>query len=346
MQKNATAVDIEESDNFVIPDLCQINNVLFTLILTQLLALFITLISTSDRLLNWENLGLLSIFCHSVALSFALAICLTRKVLFKKSSRIITIYFMSVNILITTTLSWGGVNALLPGHFEAIELFALKSTIISACLAAIILRYFFLRQSWRRQKQAELNARIQALQARIRPHFLFNSMNSIASLIMIDPDRAENAVLDLSSLFRATLNNQQTKIPLDEEITLCRQYLNIEGLRLGDRLQVEWQLEPIPVKVEIPPLILQPLFENAIYHGIQPLTNGGLIKAQTQLSNGFLYILISNPFEQQVSNHKGNHIALENIQSRLQAIYGDEAILKTSHLDKVFTVTIRIPVMR
>jgi two-component system sensor histidine kinase AlgZ len=211
-------------------------------------------------------------------------------------------------------------------------------------LAAILLRYFFLQHQWKEQRQAELRARIQALQARIRPHFLFNSMNSIASLIAIDPQKAEDAVIDLSTIFRATLNNQTALIPVDEEIALCRRYLNIEALRLGNRLQISWKLAPSQQTVLIPPLTLQPLVENAIYHGIQPLTEGGTIAIESEIKQGYLYILISNPYDLSKQQHHGNSIALDNISSRLQAIFGVGAILKTSQLDNIFTVTLRIPV--
>ncbi|KZY88099.1 hypothetical protein A3741_24800, partial [Oleiphilus sp. HI0069] len=273
----------EQNSNFVIPDLCRINAVLFLLILTQFLALVLCLVLSSNELISWDKLGLLSIYCHSLTLSFAAVICTTRKFLFGKSPKFISIYFLSSNAIITLFFSWLGINFLLPGVITKPELFLSKSLLISSMLASILLRYFFLQHQWREQRQAELRARIQALQARIRPHFLFNSMNSIASLIAIDPQKAEDAVIDLSTIFRATLNNQTSLIPVREEIELCRRYLNIEALRLGNRLKIEWKLNNAKKKVLIPPLTLQPLVENAIYHGIQPLTEGGTISIETEL---------------------------------------------------------------
>jgi two-component system sensor histidine kinase AlgZ len=329
--------------SFVIPDLCQINSVLFLLIITQLLALVLCLVSSEYTLINWEKLGLLSIYCHTLALSFSALICTTRKFLFNQSTRIISIYFMLSSIIITWLYSWLGTTFFLPGVVAQIPLFILKSVLISSMIAGLILRYFFLQHQWREQKQAELRARIQALQARIRPHFLFNSMNSIASLISINAVQAENAVLDLSALFRATLNNQQSLIPIEEEIALCRRYLNIEALRLGKRLHIEWDINLSNLRILIPPLTLQPLFENAIYHGIQPRTEGGTISFQTYTKKGSLYILIANPYNENQVKHKGNNIALDNIMSRLKAIFGELAILKTSQLNGMFTVTLRIP---
>lgn len=343
-QDSKRVKNAERDFNFVIPDLCRINAVLFLLILTQLLALVLCLVVSDNELLSWDKLGLLSIYCHSLTLSFAAVICTTRKFLFGKSARFISIYFLSSNAVITLLFGWLGAHYLLPGIVQQPELFLTKSLLISSMLASILLRYFFLQHQWREQRQAELRARIQALQARIRPHFLFNSMNSIASLIAVDPQKAEDAVIDLSSIFRATLNNQTSLIPVDEEIALCRRYLNIEALRLGKRLKVSWKLKSSQQKVLIPPLTLQPLIENAIYHGIQPLTEGGTITIESDLKKDHLYILVSNPFDTSKQQHHGNRIALDNIGSRLQAIFGSGAILKTSQLDGIFTVTLRIPV--
>tara|TARA_R110000850_G_scaffold146857_2_gene269006 strand:+ start:61 stop:570 length:510 start_codon:yes stop_codon:yes gene_type:complete len=169
-------------------------------------------------------------------------------------------------------------------------------------------------------------------------------MNSIASLIAINPQQAEDAVLDLCSLFRATLNNQKTLIPIEEEIELCKRYLNIEALRLGERLKLDWQIKKLIKKVQIPPLTLQPLFENAIYHGIQPRIEGGTITLTCEEKNNSLSIMISNPLPESSNKHDGNHIALDNIRSRIQAIFGDHAILKTSTYNNIFTVTLRIPI--
>jgi two-component system sensor histidine kinase AlgZ len=330
-------------DFFFIPDLCKVNAVLFLLILTQLLSLVLCFTLSVDVLLDWELLGLFSLFCHAIALSFASMMCLSRTFLRRKSPFFVSIYFISINILITLGVASLGSLTLFAFILENPQLFILKSCIISGIIASILLRYFYLQAQWQQQKQAELNARIQALQARIRPHFLFNSMNSIASLITINPQKAEDAVLDLCSLFRATLNNQHTLIPMNEELSLCKRYLNIEALRLGKRLHLDWQDTGLDDYPNIPPLTLQPLFENAIYHGIQPRTEGGTITLRLEKKSDALFILISNPFSKDHVKHEGNHIALENIRSRLQAILGEQAILKTSIYNEVFTVTVRIP---
>tara|TARA_R110001592_G_scaffold177076_2_gene417347 strand:+ start:160764 stop:161813 length:1050 start_codon:yes stop_codon:yes gene_type:complete len=336
--------DLLPEDVFFIPDLCKVQAVLFLLILTQLLSLVLCLSVSSERLINWELLGYLSLFCHTLALSFAAIMCISRPYLKGKKTSLVALYFLATNLFISLSLSWLSAYIFIPYLFQHPDIFIIKTSIISSIIACILLRYFYLQAQWKEQKQSELKSRIQALQARIRPHFLFNSMNSIASLIASDPQKAEDAVLDLCSLFRATLNNQQTLIPIEEEIELCRRYLNIEALRLGDRLKLDLQIKPPSKKIQIPPLTLQPLFENAIYHGIQPRTEGGTITLLMEEKNNSLSIMLSNPFSKTDEKHQGNHIALDNIRSRVQAIFGDHAILKTSSYNNIFTVTLRIPI--
>ncbi|MFT6028666.1 MAG: two-component system sensor histidine kinase AlgZ [Oleiphilaceae bacterium] len=336
--------DIIPEDVFFIPDLCKVQAVLFLLILTQLLSLVLCLSVSNEILINWELLGYLSLFCHTLALSFASIMCISRAYLKGKNTSLVAGYFLTTNLVITLSLSWLSSYIFIPYLFQHPEIFMVKTSIISSIISCILLRYFYLQAQWKEQKQSELRSRIQALQARIRPHFLFNSMNSIASLIATNPQQAEDAVLDLCSLFRATLNNQQTLIPIEEEIELCKRYLNIEALRLGDRLKLDWQIKQPSKKINIPPLTLQPLFENAIYHGIQPRTEGGTITLITEEKNNSLSIMISNPFAETNKKHEGNRIALDNIRSRIQAIFGDHAILKTSIYNDIFTVTLRIPI--
>ncbi len=332
-----------QEDDLYIPDLCQMNGLLLILICTQLMALIIALLSATNALIDWSFLGLISVFCHSIVLSCAATICFGRRLFNNQPPTTITFFCLVVIMGFTLLFSWLGSVVLMPAIISEPGLFIIKSLIISLILGGLLLRYFYLQHQWRQQKQAELRARLQALQARIRPHFLFNSMNTIASLIESSPQQAEDAVLDLSALFRATLNNQTMLIPLEEELALCRRYLNIEGLRLGKRLIVEWHLNSHTANIQIPPLTLQPLLENAIYHGIQPRAEGGTIRIESDQSQNAFYILISNPYDTSQSSHHGNQIALDNIQSRLTALFGQAAVLKTSQLEGVFTVTLRIP---
>lgn len=326
-----------------VPNLCQSQALLFLLVVTQLLAIVIAVIDSESGIIQWHSLGLISVFCHSIVLSCAGIICQFRRFASTLNQAMLASIYLSI-ILGVTALYCLIFTRLLPQALN-IDLanFILKSLVISLILGGLILRYFYLQHQWQLQRQAELRARLEALQARIRPHFLFNSMNTIASLIAVDPEQAEDAILDLSSLFRATLNNQIMLIPVAEELALCQRYLNIETLRLGSRLKLDWQLDESIQRVKIPPLTLQPLLENAIYHGIQPKTEGGTIGIQGYCKKSIAYILISNPYEATQSEHQGNRIALDNIRSRLSAIFHNKALLKTSQMNGVFTVTLRFP---
>jgi two-component system sensor histidine kinase AlgZ len=214
--------------------------------------------------------------------------------------------------------------------------------LISAVLAGIALRYFYLDQELRLRQRAELEARIEALQARIRPHFLFNGMNSIASLIAVDPPAAEKAVEDLAALFRASLAQGATEVTLAEEVALCRSYLGIEQLRLGERLCVEWRLDGLPSELPIPSLSLQPLLENAVYHGIQALPDGGTVTVCGALEGDEVRIAVGNPLPPAAGNgHRGSGVALENIGHRLRALYGDDAAVVTSVAEGQFRAELR-----
>lgn len=324
-----------------VPDLCQLNTTLLLLLLTQILVLILSLVLSREQFLDWELLGQLSLFCQAIVMAAAALTCQLRPFYEKLSTTAVAVTFCACNLAIASTCVWLVVNYL-PSSLSLAMLLP-KTLIITLLLSLLGLRYFYLQHQWQLQKQAELGARLQALQARIRPHFLFNSMNSIASLIDLNPARAEDAVLDLAELFRATLNNQKMLVPLREELSLCKRYLNIEALRLGDRLQTQWRIAPDAADILVPSLSLQPLFENAIYHGIQPRIEGGYINIEAYRQNDCLYIMISNPCSSQPSDHKGNKVALENIRHRLAALYEQQAIFKTSEHKGEFTVTLRLP---
>ncbi|HET8708639.1 MAG TPA: histidine kinase, partial [Pseudomonadales bacterium] len=183
------------------------------------------------------------------------------------------------------------------------------------------------------------------LQSRIRPHFLFNSMNIIASLIAVDPDTAERVVEDLSDLFRASLNEAGNQVPLKQELDLCQRYIRIEQLRLGNRLQVEWDTPTLPDDSYIPLLTLQPLVENAIYHGVQSRMEGGTVKISVTIEGEKIKVRISNPFHPDASDHnqKGNRMALENIRHRLQTLYGDNANLTNSISNDIYCAELTLP---
>ncbi len=224
--------------------------------------------------------------------------------------------------------------------FEA-SLNVSRAVLLALIAAALVLYYFHLMQ--RAYSPAIAEARLQALQARIRPHFLFNSINAVLSLIRSQPKRAETALEDLSDLFRVLMGDNRELVPLSQEIALCKQYLNIEKLRLDERLQLDWHIDESTLGALIPPLILQPLLENAVYHGIEPMENGGKIMIDISSKHQDLLIDISNPYAPEKDHHSGNKMALKNIKERLQLHFDLEASLVTHQQGGRYHVFIRMP---
>jgi two-component system sensor histidine kinase AlgZ len=196
---------------------------------------------------------------------------------------------------------------------------------LAIALAALLLEYFRVRS--RAFSPALAEARLQALQARIRPHFLFNSLNAVLAIIRGDPKRAERALEDLADLFRSLLADNRQLIAMREEISLCRQYLNLEHLRLGERLQVQWTIDPGAEDALVPPMLLQPLVENAVYHGIEPGIAAGAIEIRIRLEGDRLLVTLSNPYHPEHQHRQGNRMALANIRERLQLHFDVEAKL-------------------
>ena len=208
-------------------------------------------------------------------------------------------------------------------------------------MSVIMLAYFYLRGKV--LSPALTEARLQALQARIRPHFLFNSLNAVLSLVRSEPERAERALENLSELFRVMMADSRNLSTLADEVDLCRQYLELEALRLGDRLQVAWHVDKMPPAVLVPPLMMQPLLENAVYHGIEPATQAGEIHINIYQSSGQLHIVIRNPYQHNGRHHAGNKMALNNIKKRLMLHFDVEASLRTQIGDNFYQVHISLP---
>jgi len=190
---------------------------------------------------------------------------------------------------------------------------------------------------------AMADARLMALSARIRPHFLFNSLNAVLGTIRTDPRRAESALEELSDLFRALLQEPKELVLLSEELSLCRKYLDLERLRLGERVQVQWDIDRCPVDALMPPLMLQPLLENAIYHGIEPLADPGVISIRLVSDGGMLAIELSNPVSLHQSRDTGNRLALNNIRERLSLFYGQGASLSSETRQGRYVVRVAFP---
>lgn len=336
-------------DRGFIPNFCDVTVVFMLVLLVELLALLLALVPSTHSGF-WDRLALISFFAQWLALVNASLLCGFKNWLNQQKVVVCTIVSFTLMLLVTFIFSlmvvhFGDVIGLfLSGSQQEIYYFVLRNIAISGIIYAVVLRYFYVQYQWRSNLQAQSHAQIQALKARIRPHFLFNSMNTIASLVHIDANKAEKAVEDLSDLFRASLLDA-TSHTLRQELDLTASYLDIEHLRLDDRLAVEWQLDEDVMDIEVPTLCLQPLAENAIYHGIEPASEGGKMKISAQLENNRLCLSVCNPVREQnaMSQHKGNHMAQANIKTRLSLMYGNEADFTIKAEPDLYTVSIGIP---
>ncbi|MGQ9424891.1 sensor histidine kinase [Gilvimarinus sp. F26214L] len=332
---------IEQRGDFL-PDLCKVQAV-FTLVLGgELLALALVLADSGLRPFNWTQLGNASFLIQWIVLLSAAMLCPLRPFLSRHS--LLLAGFLSYSIVLLVTLASSVIGQWLFQRTQVDWWTVGAHLLLAAIFGGIVLRYFYIQQQLLTQEEAELTARIQALQSRIRPHFLFNSMNSIVSLIGSDPDRAERLVEDLSDLFRASLATPG-QVPVTQELNLCRQYVSIEQLRLGRRLKVDWRIGPYPEDCRMPSLLLQPVIENAIYHGIQPRAEGGTVEIWLEARHNQLRITVRNPLPRRTEENvrPGNRMAMDNILNRLAALYGDRAAFRAEAEDDTFRTEIRIP---
>ncbi len=331
---------------FFLPSFCSIRMVFAVVITAELLAVVLTLGSARPWAVFPTELSLLSLYVQWIALSGAAVLCAAGPWLRRLSNGLAGFLAWLVLLLVTLVVAFT-VTRFLGDVVNTGEplAFVLRSLGICAIVSALTLHYLYLQYLWRRQVEAEAQARFQALQSRIRPHFLFNSMNTIASLTRSDPGLAEEAVQDLSDLFRASLSDSDRTSTLGEELDLARGYLRIESLRLGDHMRVVWDLESLPEEAPMPALLLQPLLENAVNHGIAPASNPGTISITGRYRRNRVNLGIRNslPGPDTESRHKGNRMALENIGERLQGFFGDQASLGTGVVDGEHQVRLVFP---
>jgi two-component system sensor histidine kinase AlgZ len=254
-------------------------------------------------------------------------------------------------LAITALISWipvrlvpVGVEYLLPP--EGLAGLMARSLGVCAIVTAFLMRYLYLHYLWRRQMEAESQAHFQSLQARIRPHFLFNSINTIANLTHTDPRLAEELLQDLADVFRAALAERGKRTTLQDELELSRRYLHIEKQRLGERMGVIWDVEELPKEAALPPLILQPLVENAVYHGVQPSRKPGNIGIVGRYRRGQVNLSVRNSLPEntvQAYHENGNRMAMENVRQRLTAMYPGAAQVIESRIDGDYQVRLVFP---
>lgn len=344
---------VEAPPHFFLPDLCSARAVGVVVLVAELLALVLVLARTGFGGDFWGDLGMASLFVQWIALTTSAILCQLRRPLARLQRHVaagITYGVILLDTLLFSLLAQYALGAMfgpLTTGPSPTPADTAANVFIAGIVGGLVLRYFYVQEQLRLQQEAELQARIQALQSRIRPHFLFNSMNIIASLIGTDPDAAETVVLDLADLFRASLKESGAEVSLAHELDLCRRYIGIEQLRMGDRLKVDWQVGDTPLDdLRIPLLTLQPLLENAVYHGIHPLPAGGTVTVAVSYRDGQVRITVTNPVapaDDGAPGHRGNRMALDNIRHRLVALYGPAAKVEGGRHGDTYGTTLQYP---
>jgi two-component system sensor histidine kinase AlgZ len=335
----------------LLPDFCAVRILLFVVLASELLAVAISLAANPLDGDYAMMLGLRSLYAQWLGLTSAALLCRLRPWLTRRygpvGQSLAALLLVSALSLAISAAAWWFLQP-----EEALGLFLLRFWGASLIFTGLLLRYLYVQYLQHLQAQAEARARFQALQSRIRPHFLFNSMNTIAGLTRSQPELAEQLVMDLADLFRASLSQADQLSSLEEELELARHYLNIETLRLGDRLKLDWQLEALPQGLRLPRLSLQPLLENAVYHGIEGRLEGGSIRIGSRIAGNRLLLELENPLPTGPGSETGasgqhqrqrHGLALDNVRDRLSALYADQFELTTASVDGRFRLCLSLP---
>ncbi len=323
------------TETHLLPDFCSAETLLRVFVVVGLLALAMALLrDPSDPL---TTLAPILIFAFWVAFSSLLLLCLLQRWL-----RQLPMLWQVVMPTLLPVVNTAAVHLVAERYFFAASEDRLRVIAVAALLSLIAMRYFYLIAAWKRELQMVARAREQALRARVRPHFLFNSMNTIASLCRSDPERAEQVTLDLADLFRATFATGATH-SLAEELRLARAYLEIEQTRFGERLQVQWDVPPDhELGISLPSLVLLPLVENAVQHGIAPNRVAGSVSVMVRpVKSGFLAEIVNS-----TGTHTGagTHTAGDEVRARLHQHFGDRASVRVTREPGRYRVRVELPV--
>jgi len=344
-------MSIATSHEIVIPDCCNIGVVFRTLIVVNGFVLAVNCVLEHAF---WAGLMAFidaSILVEMVSLSSLLALCAVRRFVGARPLWLQRLVCAGIPAVIAALIiRFVFSKDMLLGNFTRLSV--MEGMLIGSTFGILLQHYFELRN--RAFSPALAEARLQALQARIRPHFLFNSLNAVLSLIRTEPRRAEMTLEDLADLFRVLMRDTRDTTSIEDEVKLCKQYLSIEKIRLGERLQVEWDLtevtEDVLRKARIPVLLLQPLLENAVHYGVEPSSEPVLIQVRISRMLDRIEITVVNPVSAPVSDlassFHGNHMALENIRERLRLLHDVEAQLNTQAVRGFFEVRMRFPYVK
>ncbi len=338
----------------LLPDFCASRAVLVVLLIVSLTALLLALSSAGFTAAFWTDLARNVLFLVWTGLSGSGLLCAARQVIAARRAAIGSLMVLGIILTLVAAISaiafWiMSSNVLNPDSMlgvapETLLLFLARNMLIGLIVSTLALRYFYVAQQWRLNVESQARSRVNVLQARIRPHFLYNSMNTIAALTRSDPARAEEAVQDLADLFRASLSEKRSLISLKEELESARIYQRIEQLRMGDRLRVRWDVNDLPMRALIPALTVQPLMENAIGHGVEHLDGGGEVIVEGSSVDGIVLLRVRNPMPPDNPMARAGHgIALDNIRERLGLLFGARAEVTAGREANEYVVELRFP---
>ena len=332
-----------------LPDFCAAGTVFIAILMAELVAIVLALAAFDTPGQFLSDLWKISFFVLWFAVLGSLLMCQLRTRLEgagKTRTFVLSFLILLMLCLVLAELAWQ-----LTQRFDYLYLiadthfgFVFRTFSTGTIVIALAMRYLYVSSEWRRSIVLEAQSRISALQALIRPHFLFNTMNTIASLTRTDPRQAEEAVEDLSDLMRANLGSSKDRTSLKQELELAAIYQRIEKLRLGDRLRVRWDVNDLPMRAQIPSLTIQPLLENAIYHGIELLPDGGEVVVAGEYDDDFITIRITNPVASDATRRRdGNKMAMSNIRQRFELAYGNQATVEVDDQIDSYSVSLRFP---
>ncbi len=342
-----------KTEKIFLPDFCSLKMLLVVFFLAELLALLLTLAADTSGFGFLSEFAIRSLLSLWIALMSASVLCALKKTLYKCNHIVAGLTAFVVIQVVAIVVIWLVIDVLpargflLPLIKEVDRLtFYWRVLGVSSLVSLAFLRYLYVLFQWKQQVEAKAEAKLDALQARMRPHFLFNSLNSIASLTRVEPELAEELVEDLAELIRASMHvDQALLIKLEEEIKLVKLYLAIEYHRLNQRLKVIWEMDNIPTNALIPPLSLQPIVENAVYYGVEPSTNGAeiVIKGEKTLTGIMLMVRNTRSDQPACTQRKGNQVAMENLSARIAGCFAGDGRVVINSSPEFYQVTIEIP---
>ncbi len=324
----------------VVPDCCNMGTVVRVLVPLNFGAMLVLWLGQAGGEPSWQVLETM-LHVNATAAASLLLLCAARRFVNGARRPVQWTVALGVPALVAIAVSLVDAGPARDATADAWVVLLVPRVLCAVAVSWAVIEFLRLRQLSLQPSQAE--GRLQALQARIRPHFLFNSLNTVLGLMRSDPRKAERTLENLADLFRVFMKDSRELVPLDDEVLLCKEYLTIEKLRLADRLSVRWELDDMPGDALLPSLLLQPLVENAVHHGIEPSSGVGEIVISISRSSDRVRVEIVNPLPPAAPKREGNHMALSNVRERLDLTFDVEGQLEASRADGRFRVTVQFP---